>query len=336
LAWATIQRAVNREQTPSVQPGDSILLLDGTWTTNVTVNCGDSGNARSGRPGWPITIKALHERHAHIMQSSANADVLQIVHCSYWNIEALHIEGFTSADFCPHTVGMLINININISASDHVNVKRNIVDRLNADINIAAIFVGYNSDSVLIEENEVYAFGRSDCPAGCNCNNKAIQPYRSTHVEIRRNYVNQRSPQLLEAINPYPAGGVLVENNIVEGAGVSFSVDPDGGSTSDTGLGINNMFLGNMSMRATLAGFFWADRCNGRNPCLPSADSLVEYNDYRDNISIDSALEGIYDRSPPHSLVVIGQRGNRPIVHWPVLLFNACISYRVQFLAHLG
>ena len=290
--WATIQRAVDRRQTAAARAGDTILLANGTWTTNVGIDCGPSGNANSGEPEHPVTLRALEERQALIMQSSAGADVLAIAHCSYWNVEGLHIEGLTSSVICPRTVGILINV----SASDHINVRRNIVAHLNADINIAAIFIGYNSDVVLIEENEIYSFGRGACPSGCNCNNKAIQPYRSTNVEIRRNYVNQRSSQLLEAINPYPAGGVLVENNIVEHSGVSFSVDPDGYATDYTGLGANNLFFGNISIGAGLAGFFWADRCMGRDPCLPPGDFLVEWNHYLDNISVNSALEGVYDR----------------------------------------
>jgi hypothetical protein len=56
-AWATFARAWQ-----TLQPGDTLLLLDGTYTASTTGVI--QPNVRNGEPGKPITIKALNDGKA--------------------------------------------------------------------------------------------------------------------------------------------------------------------------------------------------------------------------------------------------------------------------------
>ena len=269
-----------------LQPGDTLILRDGTYSP-ISIDC--NSNAQNGTASAPITLQAEHERQALIMPSGDKEDAFGIYNCSYWNIEGLHMKGLASAA-CPITAGVLISVR----GSAHINIRRNLVDHLNPNGNLAAIFIGYGSHDSLVEENEIYDLGVGSCSAGCHCNNKAIQIYNSTNVVVRRNYVNERNDrsQVLEDINPYPASQVLVENNIVENGGLAFSVDPNayGANSND------NQFYGNIALKASLASFFWAARCHDLNPCDGTGGGIIKNNSYKDNVSIDSAYEGMYDR----------------------------------------
>jgi len=95
-AWLTFDHAVGH-----LQPGDRLLLADGHYTRATTglpeINCSSpGGNANNGTPGAPITLAAQNERQAHL-DTSSESDLLhrafEMVNCSYWIIDGLHIQG---------------------------------------------------------------------------------------------------------------------------------------------------------------------------------------------------------------------------------------------------
>jgi len=174
--WKTFAYAI-----PRLNPGDTLILMDGTYTKSTTglpnINCGASGNAQNGTATQPITIIALNERQA-FLQSDGSTWAFHMQNCSYWNIEGLH---GASADMTSANGGAQASI-FEITASNNINLRRLLADHTNRCFNDFGILVESGSSNVLIEESEVYYFHRI-----------GIVPYGSTYVTMRRNYTNSRN-----------------------------------------------------------------------------------------------------------------------------------------------
>jgi len=69
-----------------LQPGDTLLLQDGTYSP-VTIDC--SSNARNGTASAPITLRAENERKAWL-KADGSTSALYINGCAYWTFEGLH------------------------------------------------------------------------------------------------------------------------------------------------------------------------------------------------------------------------------------------------------
>ena len=81
-AWKTFAFAV-----PRLAPGDTLVLLEGTYTPaehgNLRILCGSgSPNAKHGTASAPITVRAQNQRRAHLKNDGV-ATALWLYGCSY-------------------------------------------------------------------------------------------------------------------------------------------------------------------------------------------------------------------------------------------------------------
>ena len=71
--WRTFDKVLNASR--PLRPGDTVVLLDGTYTRQTTglphVDCGPTGNAPNGTPDRPVVVRAQHERQA-VLQSDGS------------------------------------------------------------------------------------------------------------------------------------------------------------------------------------------------------------------------------------------------------------------------
>ncbi|HEY2728595.1 MAG TPA: hypothetical protein VGK52_01565, partial [Polyangia bacterium] len=86
--WRTFAHAL-----PTLQPGSTLVLLDGTYTSSTTgllrVFCGS--NATNGTPDRPITVRALNERRAFLAGNGSGIP-LELSACANWVVDGLHAE----------------------------------------------------------------------------------------------------------------------------------------------------------------------------------------------------------------------------------------------------
>src|SRR5262245_72438 len=248
--WKTFGKAL-----PTLRAGDTLVLLDGTYTNETTglpyMNCstgkaspsagGMSSRTSSGGASAPITLKAEHERKAHLQGYGKN--VLQLDNCQYWTIEGLYV---SNVDV--QMSGYEGSTIVTNGGSNHV-IRRNLVYGPNAWFNSHGIAL-YNTHFSLVEENEVYFFTRHGIIMGDSNN-----PNDGT--VIRRNYVHSRGHDSMpggytcpgscenhrgdEGISCYPCKNSIVENNIVEDVGGSYTIQ---GKYQPFG----NKYFGNVSL----------------------------------------------------------------------------------------
>ena len=77
-----------------LQPGDTLILQDGIYSP-VTIDC--TANATNGTASAPITLRAEHERRAHI-SSGGTTYAMRIHGCSYWVFHGLQVSSADSGD----------------------------------------------------------------------------------------------------------------------------------------------------------------------------------------------------------------------------------------------
>jgi hypothetical protein len=173
--WKTFKYAI-----PKLQPGDTLILKDGTYTKSTTglpdINCGSTGNAKNGTSTQPIIIKAENERQAHL-HSDGTTFAFHIQYCSYWVVEGL--QG-SSEDRDKANGGGQASI-FRVSYSSNITLRRLLAHHTNRCFNNHAIDVADSSNS-LVEESEAYYFHRI-----------GIIGFNSTNVTQRRNYLNGRN-----------------------------------------------------------------------------------------------------------------------------------------------
>lgn len=239
----SFERALRR-----LEPGDTLVLLDGTYTRETTglprIDCGAGGNARSGTAERPITIRAEHERRA-FLSSDGQAAGLEMTNCAWWRIEGLRAAstddptGDQGGGF-PFRVNHVTNVVLRRLLASHNNRAHN-----------THLYGIENSHNVLVEECEGYFFHRH-----------AFSVWRSSNVTLRRCYANsmQSSPQGCcseidnrhfgdEAFSLYGTSYSTVENSISENQANGFQIhgiaNPDDPSGSG---GRHNQVLGCVSL----------------------------------------------------------------------------------------
>jgi hypothetical protein len=225
--WKTFGYAI-----PKLNAGDTLVLMDGTYTTagsgNLTINCTAKGNARNGSAGAPITVTAQNQRKALLQNDGASRPVL-LDGCGWWVIESLSIR---SSDNPNSSIdGTLISISGKSSANI---IRNNLLYNTNRYRGGGGVVIYKGSTRNLVEGNELYSFSRNGLYA------------LSVEENIfRRNYCNARDYQRSQKGGPrvcfdaYYSNKTIFENNIAE------NVE---GSLNTTGS--QNNFLGNISINA--------------------------------------------------------------------------------------
>ena len=211
-----------------VKPNDTVILLDGVYTKSESglplISCGV--NANSGTPSAPITIRAKNSRKALILGDGASP-TLALKSCAWWSIEGLRIEGQDDAGHSKVDAPV-----VQFYASDHSAIRDSIVRHPNRYGNNGVIEQYGGSHDNLIEDNEVLLFHRNGIDSACDdCHN----------ITVRRNYINpQRARDAgLAGNRTGPNDGIVVygwddsiiENNVVEGAGIGINVAGHGNVT---------------------------------------------------------------------------------------------------------
>jgi hypothetical protein len=252
--WLSFAKVFNPDRI--VKAGDTIVLLDGTYTKSTTglpeINC--LTNANSGSVTSPVTLKAKNERQAFI-QGDGSSDSFRIDHCAHWNILGLRAQ---SADLPTSQGGkdgsiFVVNEGLNIVMSRLVGAYNNRYFNTHT-------FVIMNSQNVLVEESEAYGFFRAGFTA-----------FRSKNVIFRRSYANGRGRGQLPGACTLQGGDVsrcnalnsttmseagfrlsgtansFVENSLTEHATGGFDGHSDTTFDGEPG-GWNNQFLGSISL----------------------------------------------------------------------------------------
>ena len=243
--WRTFARVLNAGKL--LQPGDTLVLLDGTYTRTTTglprIDCGTPGTASSGAAGRPITIRALNERQAHL-QSDGLATAFEMSGCSWWVVEGLRA---SNADNRSGAQGQ--GFPFRFAQVSNVTGRRLLGSHNNREHN-THVFAVEVSQNVLLEECEAYYFHRH-----------GFSLWRSRYVTLRRCYANSMlygsqgccgTPDERnygdEAVSVYGTSDSIVENCISENRangfqvhGISSPLDPSGHG------GRNNRILGSIS-----------------------------------------------------------------------------------------
>ena len=252
---------------PKLKAGDTLLLMDGTYTGGTTGNlnivCGTGGNAVNGTASQPITVQSLNERKGYIHGdgSSLGTRPFTITGCSYWNIVGLRLDN-------PYFVGKGTETGSNpgfvfyTRSSDHINIKRNLGEKPDTRYNAHVFSADSGSTYILFEENEAYNYHRH----GFSIYSAAAHAPDTYHVTVRRNYARSRnyggilapgSPR--SPITNYVVPNNIYENNIMEETGTTNTAEM--GNTSH-----DNQFLGNILIdvpAGLLASCFYEQVING-------------------------------------------------------------------------
>jgi hypothetical protein len=238
---------------PKLRPGDTLILLDGTYTIQSTglpeIICSESGSAVNGTSTAPITIQAQNERKA-FLQSDGSTSALYMRYCSHWRILGLSAR---SADFAD-AQNLKHNHVFSIRDSNEIILYRLLGAHNNRYFN-SHIYTIDASTNILILECEAYFFHRH-----------GFDVFQSHDVTIRRSYANSRGYEDLpdgypsdrpggdESFVLYHSSNSIIENSIAEFETRGFEIH--GGQTFD-GLpgGRNNKVLGSIH----LDGYYGAE-----------------------------------------------------------------------------
>ncbi len=265
LPWRTFAFAIAQ-----LQPGDALLLQDGTYTAGTTglinVDCRAESTACAGGPcasgtaADPITIVAEHERRALIQSDGSDSGLVQFNTCSYWNVDGLHTQG---GDTYVGTSGVGDHVTAR-GESSHLTFRRLLLDKNNRYYNdhLMNLF----GSSHVVEECEFYDYHRH-----------GILNRYASDTTYRRNYFNSRNAQDIPGGYPsggpggdtgvtiYPGSGNLLENNVSENNLSHADI-----AAIDVSTG--NRFLGEVSINDH-SGVIFHQR--GESPNTPPTDTLL-------------------------------------------------------------
>jgi hypothetical protein len=277
---------------PRLQPGDTLILLDGVYQRGSTgypdIHC-DAG-IKSGTPSRLITLRADHERAA-LIDGDGRAPSFFMQGCSYWVVDGLRARSADAAD-APMTseAGSVFVLG---GDNHHVILRRLLASHPNRFRHTHGVRIGEASSDVLVTECEVYDYHQN-----------AFETARTTSVEFRRNYSHSRQDADLPggfATEDKTRGDVgvlfeetrfgLAENNVVESAktgvrvmGRSEVVPSDlPALAADPVTG--NRVLGNIVIAPSDSSFRVDSRCMGQMPCTETTRIVVN-TDLTDNVAV--------------------------------------------------
>ncbi len=294
-AWKTFGRAFNTSK--PLLPGDTLVLLDGTYTRGTTglvrIDCKSTGNANNGTSGEPITIRADHERKAALVSDGTQAPFV-MANCSWWRIEGLRAQnadnssGSQSAGF-PFRLSYVRYVTARRLLGSHNNRKNN-----------THVFVVENSERVLLEECEAYFFHRH-----------AFSIWKSRAVTLRRNYANSMLYGTKgccstvdnrdygdEAFSLYGTSDTIIENCISENQANGYQIHGIANSLDPTGSGgRNNRVLGSISFEDTVPSVI-SSRSSG-----PTSYHNASGNLFRNFVAAKMSGHGLFFRGAAGTLV---------------------------------
>lgn len=246
-----------------MQPGDTLILLDGTFRTQLAPTV-------SGTAGAPITIRAQNDGKA-IIDGELARQACRFVKISHLEVQGIHCRNHRAAAV---NTGLLF-----VGEASDITVRRVTVQESNGSCPLVHV---YRSTNVLVED--CAAWGASD---------GVFVSYGSQRVTFRRCWAEMPASS--------PAGGYgsgvalsrssdcLVENCVVvlPGAGApsydASAFPVHGGGTEPSS---NNQLLGNVTL----------DFLGRWSFTLASAGVRTEGNRFLNNVSINSGY-GLFQRA---------------------------------------
>lgn len=270
-----------------LRPGHTLCLKNGTYT-----KAANGAPKIDGASGWshgtstqPITIRAENERRAFL---DGTGNMFRLQNITWWNIEGLYVKGGDQARGGGHT--------FQVDNSSNITIRRNLITHSDRCSNRHTLMVG-NSNTVLVEENEVYYFHRH-----------GISLWKSTNIKARRNYTNSRNypdsgcngyasgdpTRGTEGITFYNTSDSIMENNIDEGTNNGHTINAD-----CTG-GQNNKMLGNIAL-SNFRGAREHTRCHHKNPCPTLCQA--KGNVWENNVVFNYAQRGFWFSDPINQTV---------------------------------
>jgi hypothetical protein len=214
--WRTFNRAW-----PALQPGDTLLLMDGTYTEPI------SPNVRNGQAGKPITVKAMNDGKAIIDGQGSTRPM--VINASWFVFEGLVVRnGY--------------NDNLRVEGDNNV-FRRMSFYNVGTDINSSIVFVA--GDNNLLEDVAAAGSGRY-----------MLEIYEGSGNTIRRGFAmygtwDGRQFCGVAWPNGYNVGVYNGSNNTVENT-LAYARAPSAGimvqANFDTAIADNNQILGSMSV----------------------------------------------------------------------------------------
>jgi hypothetical protein len=285
--WRSFRFAV-----PRLQPGDTLILLDGVYQRATTgypdIRC-DAG-ASNGTASRSITLRADHERAA-LLDGDGRSPSFFMQSCAFWVVDGLRARSVDAAD-APMTpdAGSVFALG---NDNHHVVLRRLLASHPNRFRHTHGVRIGEASSDVLVEECEVYDYHQN-----------AFETSRTTAVEFRRNYSHSRQaadvPGGFATEDPTRGDvGVLMEetrfalaeNNIAESAktGVRVmgrsDVVPSDLPALATDPVTGNRMLGNVVISPSDSGYRIDSRCMGHVPCAEATRFPVD-TELTDNVAV--------------------------------------------------
>ena len=289
-AWRTFGRALH-----ALAPGDTLVLLDGTYTRSTTglpaVDCRSGGNAPSGTTSAPITLRAANERRA-FLSSDGGQPALSMRGCAWWRVDGLRLANTDSAG------AQAGGYPLWATGLDHVDFRRLLGSHNNRRQN-THVFAIEDSTHVLMEECEAYFFHRH-----------AFSIWRSRWVTLRRCYANSMRYGTRgccsaidnrdygdEAYSIYGTSDSVVENCVSENRangfqihGIANPLDPSGSG------GRRNTVLGCLSLDDAVPALISSRVASGTY-------NNARDNEFRDFVAAGMDGNGIYVRGAAGTVI---------------------------------
>jgi hypothetical protein len=272
-----------------VQPGDTWILLDGTYGT---LNLDGSSGVLDGTSSMPVTVRAQNERGAHLI-GPGNVSVLRVANLSYWTFVGLRIQ---NSDLDAQWLD-----NVDIFGCDHLTFRRCLFHHSNQGLEPGSL-TGYNNVGLVLVQDSDYCTFEENEFWDCISNFLQFSNYTSgygNHV-ARRNYFNYGNAYLKRrgaGISIYPSNGCIIENNFMDEVHADIQ-----GAYSYGPFEEQNRFFGNIM----LDDYLGYEQCREDRP----TGSI-----WRNNVAIaNSSYVAMFIRGSAGTLVenntVIGGYGN--------------------------
>ena len=266
-AWKSFKYAV-----PKLKPGDTLILLDGTYSEHLSIDC--TKNAFNGTKDKRISVIAQNERKA-FLKGDGDDPPFSLRNCSFWVIEGIRAESKDNSNIT--TYGMKGHV-FHIMNSSDITLGRLLGAFPNRYAN-THVFNIANSAKILIEESEAYYFHRH----GFSISN-------SSYVTLRRNYANSRGYADL-------SDGYRSINTKMGDEGFVFYLSTD--SVMENNISEKNLAIIDIGQRNRILGTISLNNVQGFSLSHhPKWDYEFKDNTYINNVAYGNIGNGFYIRSP--------------------------------------
>jgi hypothetical protein len=270
-AWKTFAFAI-----PKLNPGDTLVLEDGTYSLNVNgtleVNC--QAGAKNGTADAPILVRAANERKAWLRAESA-WDSMRVRYCSFWEFRGLRVSG--------RDITTLTQV-VHISDSSDLVLRGFLVHDANRYFNTKLINL-IRVQRTLVEDTEFYDFHRAGLEAWLSNGNILRRAYFNSRgkTDLDGGFVTEDPTRGDSAVKFYEDGSDnLVENIVSEGQ--TYAVNLEARGAFD-----RNRVMGSIALGGD-RGIYLFNR--GLIDAEMAHDTLIS-----DFVTIDTALDGVSFRS---------------------------------------